>query len=80
MEKINNGDDKYVEDKQYERKQMTFKGSDRQCIVVELRMQYCEDIFKHSFETYETFPSKVDVQNHTFGELRFENRFLKIIK
>ena len=39
MQKINNGDDKYVENKQYERKQMTFKGSDRQCIVVELRMQ-----------------------------------------
>ena len=43
--------------------------------------------FKDSFETYETFlrriftefERKVDVQNHEFGWVRFQNRFLKLL-
>ena len=31
------------------------KGSDRLCMVVELRMQYSGEILKNSFETYKTF-------------------------
>ena len=30
------------------------KGSDRQCIVVDLRMKYFGNFFYESFETYET--------------------------
>ena len=37
--------------------------------------QYCGEIFSDSFETY-----KFDVQNHPFGWLLFENRFILIIK
>ena len=63
------------------------KGSDRQCMVVELSMQYCKKSFLKSFDTQKTFPRcmiteferKVDVQNHQFGWVRFENRFLKKI-
>ena len=51
-------------------------------------MQCCEKILKDSFETYKTFPRciitelecKVDVQNHEFGWVRFQNRFFLIIK
>ena len=60
-----------------------FKGSDRQCMVVKLSMQYCGQ-----FETYKTFPRCiiteieciVDVQNHEFVRIRFQNRFLIIKK
>ena len=31
------------------------KGSDWQCMVVELRMQYFGEIFQDSLETYKTF-------------------------
>ena len=65
--------------------QVTLKGSDRQCMVVELKMQYCGKTFQKSFETYKTFPRciiteferKVDVQNHQFEWVRFQNRFFK---
>ena len=48
-------------------------------------MEYCGQIFKDSFETYKTFlrriftefERKVDVQNHEFGWVRFQNRFFK---
>ena len=61
------------------------KGSDRQFMVVELRLQHCMKSFQDSFETYQTFPlciitefeRKVDVKNHPFGQLGFENRFFK---
>ena len=54
---------------------LTIKGNDRECIKVELSMQYCRKNFSDSSETYKTFPrylitefeSKVDVQNHPFG-------------
>ena len=47
-----------------------------------LRMQYCGQILKDSFETNKTilrrifteFDLKVDFQNHPFGWIRFENR------
>ena len=32
-----------------------FKGSDRQCMVIELRFQYHREFFQDSFETYQTF-------------------------
>ena len=32
-----------------------FKGSDRLSMVVQLRMQYCGEIFQDSFETWKTF-------------------------
>ena len=55
-------------------------------MVVELRMQYCDEIIKDSFETYKTFPGclvtefewKVGVKNHEFGWVCFQNRFLTI--
>ena len=61
------------------------KGSDRQCMVVELRLQYCRKSFQDSFETYQTFPlciitefeRKVDVKNHPFQWLSFEKRVFK---
>ena len=37
----------------------TFKGSDRQCIVVKLNMQYCGQIFKDLFETYKMFLRRI---------------------
>ena len=59
------------------------KGSDRLCMVVELRMQYCGQILKGSFETYKTFlrciitefDRKGDFKSHLFGWIRFENLF-----
>ena len=65
-----------------------FKGSERQCIVVELRLQYGGQIFHDSFETYNTilrriftaFDRKVAFQNYIFGWIRFENRlFFQIL-
>ena len=52
-------------------------------MVVELSMLYSGQIFFDSFETYKTvlrrifteFKSKVDVQKHEFGWVRFQNRF-----
>ena len=35
------------------------KGSDWECMVVELNMQYCGHIFKNSFETYKTFLKRI---------------------
>ena len=48
----------------------------------------CEHIFQDSFETNKTFPRciitkfecKVDIRNHKFGWVRFQNRFFLIIK
>ena len=47
-------------------------------MVVELRMQYCDEIIKDSFETYKTlewciiteFERQVDFQNHPIVWLR----------
>ena len=44
-------------------------------------MQYCRNLFYDSFETYKKFPRsiinefecKVDVLNHKFGWVRFQN-------
>ena len=52
-----------------------FKGSDRQCKVVELNMQCCGKLILDSFETYKTFSRSVnpefelkfDVKNCYFG-------------
>jgi len=56
------------------------KGSDRQCMVVELSMQY----FWDSFETFPRciiteFECKVDVKNHEFGWVCFQNRFFYLL-
>ena len=59
------------------------KGTDRLCKVIKLSMQCCGQILWDSFETYETFPRCiisefeciVDVQNHEFGWVRFQNQF-----
>ena len=61
------------------------KGTDRLCKVVKLSVQCCGQILKVSFETYKTFPRciiteferKVDVQNHEFWWVHFQNRFFK---
>ena len=66
---------------------LLLKGSDRQCMVVERSMQYCRKDLQDSFETYKTFPRciisefewKVDVQNHEFGWVRFQNRFFLLL-
>jgi len=65
-----------------------FKGSDRQCMVVELSMQCCGQVFWDSFETYKTFQRciitefacKVDVKNYEFEWDVFRIDFFKIIK
>ena len=67
---------------------LTIKGNDRECIKVELSMQYCRKIFSDSSETYETFlrllttefERKVDVQNHELGWIRFRNRLLRFLQ
>ena len=51
-------------------------------------MQFCGQILKDSSETFKTikrsvnseFERKVDVQNRTFGWIRFQNCFFIIIK
>ena len=55
--------------------------------VVKLRMQCCGKILQDSIEIYKTFPRCiitefeciVDVHNHEFGWVRFQNRFLKLL-
>ena len=63
------------------------KGSDRQCNVVILRMySIVENIFRIHLRHVKRFKRciitefqrKVDFQNHPFGWVRFENRFLKL--
>ena len=62
-----------------------FKGTDRLCKVGKLSMQCCGQILQDSFEIYKIFPRCiitefeciVDVQNHEFGWVRFQNRFFK---
>ena len=39
-----------------------FKGSERQCMVIKLRMQYCGEFFQESLETSETFLRCIFVQ------------------
>ena len=64
-----------------------FKGTDRPHKVVKLSMQCCGQILQDSFETYKTFyrsvnpefERKVDVQNRTFGWIRFQNFFFKLL-
>ena len=56
---------------------INLKGADWQCMVVELRIQYCDDIFQDSVEPYKTFCQcviteiqlKVDFQNHSLRTL-----------
>ena len=48
-------------------------------MVVELRFQYCREFFQDSFETHTEFEGKGEFQNHLFGWIRFENRFLKLL-
>ena len=58
------------------------KGTDRLCKIVKLSMQCFGQILQDSFETYKTFPQCiitefeyiVDVQNHEFGWVSFQNR------
>ena len=50
-------------------------------------MQCCGKILQDSFEANETFPRciisefecKVDVQNHEFGWIGFQNRFFRLL-
>ena len=45
-------------------------------LVVKLSMQYCELIFKDSFETYKTFPRCIVTE---FEWVRFQNRVFKLL-
>jgi len=53
---------------------MIFKGSDRHCMVVELRMCIVEKVFRIHLRHKKR---KVDIQNHPFELSGFENRFFK---
>ena len=63
---------------------MFIKETNRLCEGGKLSMQCCGQSLKDSFETYKTFQRsenpeserKVDVQNRTFGWIRFQNCFL----
>ena len=80
---INNMKDNFV----LMARKIGFKGSDRQCMVVALSMQYCGNFCQGSFETHKTFlrriftkfKRKVDVKNHEFGWVRFQNGFFKLL-
>jgi len=57
-------------------------------VIVKLSMQCSGQILQDLFEKYKTFPRciitkfecTVDVKNHEFGWVRFQNRFFKTIK
>ena len=51
----NNNNIHYNNNDEHTDKINLFKGSGRQCMVVELRMQYCGELCWDSFETYITF-------------------------
>ena len=59
------------------------KGSEPQCMVVELSMQYCREMFLDLLLLLlfmcpiceiNQFECKVDVQNYEFGWVHYENR------
>ena len=62
------------------------KVTDRLCKVVKLSMQCCGQILLDSFKTYKTCPRCiitefeciVNIQNHEFGWVRFQNRLFFI--
>ena len=62
----------------YERKKRRAKGSDRQCMAVELKMKWCEIFIYESFETYKTFSRCILIGKSTFKIINLGGYVLRI--